>query len=197
MILIKNGYLIDPKNKQEGKKDILIGNGKILRIQEEMENVKTDAVNGQGREELQIIDADGLFIAPGLVDVHVHFRDPGFTYKEDIETGAKAAAKGGFTTVVLMANTKPAVDQADTLQYILGKGKKTGIHVESCVTVTKGMQGKELTDMSELKKAGAAGVTDDGIPLLEEGLARKAMESAAKAGMPISFHEEDPAFNKV
>ena len=87
MILIKNGYLIDPKNKQEGKKDILIGNGKILRIQEEMENVKTDAVNGQGREELQIIDADGLFIAPGLVDVHVHFRDPGFTYKEDIETG--------------------------------------------------------------------------------------------------------------
>ncbi len=181
MILIKNGYLIDPKNKQEGKKDILIGNGKILRIQEEMENVKTDAVNGQGREELQIIDADGLFIAPGLVDVHVHFRDPGFTYKEDIETGAKAAAKGGFTTVVLMANTKPAVDQADTLQYILGKGKKTGIHVESCVTVTKGMQGKELTDMSELKKAGAAGVTDDGIPLLEEGLARKAMESAAKA----------------
>ncbi len=194
MILIKNGYLIDPKNKQEGKKDILIGNGKILRIQEEMENVKTDAVNGQGREELQIIDADGLFIAPGLVDVHVHFRDPGFTYKEDIETGAKAAAKGGFTTVVLMANTKPAVDRADTLQYILGKGKKTGIHVESCVTVTKGMQGKELTDMSELKKAGAAGVTDDGIPLLEEGLARKAMESAAKAGMPISFHEEDPAY---
>lgn len=124
MILIKNGYLIDPKNKQEGKKDILIGNGKILRIQEEMENVKTDAVNGQGREELQIIDADGLFIAPGLVDVRVHFRDPGFTYKEDIETGAKAAAKGGFTTVVLMANTKPAVDKADTLQYILGKGKK-------------------------------------------------------------------------
>ncbi len=193
MLLIKNGYLIDPGNHREGKNDILIENGKITQIKEEIKTEQAAAFRQEG-EDIQIIDADGLVIAPGLVDVHVHFRDPGFTYKEDIETGAKAAAKGGFTTVVLMANTKPVVDQADTLQYILEKGKKTGIHVESCVTVTKGMQGKELTNMSELKAAGAVGVTDDGVPLLEEGLARRAMERAAKAGMPISFHEEDPAY---
>lgn len=194
MLLIKNGYMIDPKSKQEGKRDILIENGKIMQIKEEIETSVLAAETGQADDSLQIIDAGGFVIAPGLIDVHVHFRDPGFTYKEDIETGARAAAKGGFTTVVLMANTKPAVDNVDTLRYILEKGKKTGIHVESCATVTLGMQGKELTDMSELKAAGAVGVTDDGIPLLEEALARKAMESAAKTGMPISFHEEDPAY---
>lgn len=186
--------MIDPKSKQEGKRDILIENGKIMQIKEEIETAVLAAETGQADDSLQIIDAGGLVIAPGLIDVHVHFRDPGYTYKEDIETGARAAAKGGFTTVVLMANTKPAADNVETLHYILEKGKKTGIHVESCATVTLGMQGKELTDMSELKAAGAVGVTDDGIPLLEEALARKAMESAAKTGMPISFHEEDPAY---
>lgn len=194
MLLIKNGYMIDPKSKQEGKRDILVEDGKMIQIKERIEPAALAAENGQTEDTLQIIDADGLTVAPGLIDVHVHFRDPGFTYKEDIETGAKAAAKGGFTTVVLMANTKPVADNVETLHYILEKGKKTGIHVESCVAVTKGMQGKELTDMSELKAAGAVGVTDDGIPLLEEALVRKAMEYAAKTGMPISFHEEDPAY---
>jgi len=192
MLLIKNGYVIDPKSKQEGRRDILIEDGKIKQIKEKME--ETILGHGQAKAAMQVIDAEGLMIAPGLVDVHVHFRDPGFTYKEDIETGASAAAKGGFTTVVLMANTKPVVDNVETLRYILEKGKKTGIHVESCATVTMGMQGKELTDVSELKAAGAVGITDDGIPLLEEALVRKAMESAAKMGIPISFHEEDPAF---
>lgn len=194
MLLIKNGYMIDPKSKQEGKRDILIEDGKIKQIKEKLEAAAFLSENKQAEDTLQVIDAEGLVIAPGLIDVHVHFRDPGFTYKEDIETGARAAAKGGFTTVVLMANTKPAADNVETLHYILEKGKKTGIHVESCATVTLGMQGKELTDMAELKAAGAVGVTDDGIPLLEEALARKAMESAAKTGMPISFHEEDPAY---
>lgn len=194
MLLIKNGYMIDPKSKKEGKRDILIEDGKIKQIKEKIEMAALAAENGQTEDTLQIIDADGLTVAPGLIDVHVHFRDPGFTYKEDIETGAKAAAKGGFTTVVLMANTKPVADNVETLHYILEKGKRTGIHVESCVAVTMGMQGKKLTDMSELKAAGAVGVTDDGIPLLEEALARRAMESAAKTGMPISFHEEDPAY---
>ena len=194
MLLIRNGYMIDPKSKQEGKRDILIDDGKIKQIKEKIDATVLEVWKGQAKDALQVIDAEGLIVAPGLVDVHVHFRDPGFTYKEDIETGARAAAKGGFTTVVLMANTKPAVDNVETLQYILEKGKKTGIHVESCATVTVGMQGKELTDMSELKAAGAVGVTDDGIPLLEETLARKAMESAEKMGMPISFHEENPAY---
>lgn len=183
MLLIKNGYVINPKKKFEGKKDILIQDGKVVWIK-----------NKIAAEGADIIDAEGLIVAPGLIDVHVHFRDPGFTYKEDIETGAKAAAKGGFTTVVLMANTKPPVDNEETLHYVLEKGKKTGIHVESCATVTKGMQGKELTNMSELQAAGAAGFTDDGIPILDDGMAEKAMEAVAKTGLPISFHEENPAY---
>ncbi len=183
MLLIKNGYIINPKDKTEGKKDILIQDGKIVRVKEKIDI-----------QDATVIDAEGLIVAPGLIDVHVHFRDPGFTYKEDIETGAKAAAKGGFTTVVLMANTKPSVDNVETLNYVLEKGKTTGIHVETCATVTKGMHGKELTPMSELKEAGAAGFTDDGVPILDEKMARAAMETVAKTGLPISFHEENPAY---
>ena len=113
---------------------------------------------------------------PGFVDLHVHFRDPGFTAKEDINTGAAAAAKGGVTTVVLMANTKPAVDSEETLHYILDKGAKTGIHVTTCANVTMGMQGKQLTDMKKLAVAGAVGFTDDGIPIKDEQLVLEAMK---------------------
>ena len=147
-------------------------------------------------EGAQVIDAAGKVVAPGLVDVHVHFRDPGFTYKEDIHTGAAAAAKGGFTTVVLMANTKPVVDNAETLNYVLEEGKKTGINVLSTAAVSVGLKGQELTDMEALKAAGAAGFTDDGIPLRDGALVRAAMEKAAALNMPLSFHEEDPAYIK-
>ena len=139
------------------------------------------------------IDLNGQCVAPGLVDVHVHFRDPGFTHKEDIHTGAAAAARGGFTSVVLMANTKPAVDNVETLAYVLKKGEETGIHVYSCANVTKGLQGKELTDMEALSGLGAAGFTDDGIPLMDEALLREALRRAAKCRKPVSLHEENPA----
>lgn len=133
-----------------------------------------------------------MAVAPGLVDVHVHFRDPGLTYKEDILTGAHAAAAGGFTTVVCMANTKPVIDNAETLQYVLNKGKETGIHVLSCACVTKGMQGKELVDMDALRAAGAAGFTDDGIPILDEEVLKAALIKAEELQVPVSLHEEDP-----
>ena len=105
----------------------------------------------------QVLDAKGLVVAPGLVDVHVHFRDPGLTYKEDIQTGAKASAAGGFTTVVCMANTKPPVDNVETLQHVIAEGKKTGIHVLADATVSVGMKGETLVDMDALRAAGAAG----------------------------------------
>ena len=142
---------------------------------------------------MEVIDLKGQYIIPGLVDVHVHFRDPGFTYKEDICSGAEAAARGGFTSVVLMANTKPPVDNAETLSYVLEKGRETGIHVYTCANVTKGMQGRELTDMETLSRLGAAGFTDDGIPLLDEELLRSALQCAARLQRPVSLHEEDPA----
>ena len=140
----------------------------------------------------EILEAAGLVIAPGLVDVHVHFRDPGLTYKEDILTGAQAAAAGGFTTVVCMANTKPVIDNAETLTYVLDKGNETGIHVLSCACVTKGMQGKELVDMDGLRVAGAAGFTDDGIPILDEEVLKAALSKAEELQVPVSLHEEDP-----
>lgn len=189
MLLIINGTIVDPVQGIY-KGDILIRDGKIAKIADKID--QTELKNET--ESLRIIDAASKKIGPGLVDVHVHFRDPGFTHKEDIETGARAAAAGGFTTVVLMANTKPAVDTKETLSYVLGKGRKTGIHVESCACITKGLAGKELTDMKTLREAGAAGFTDDGIPILDEALVKAAMEQAKELDVPLSFHEEDPAY---
>lgn len=190
MILLKNGYMIDPASGTEGYRDILINTecGKIEQIWQ--------SETGYGSvlpKETETIDLHGQNVAPGLVDVHVHFRDPGFTYKEDIDTGAKAAAKGGFTSVVLMANTKPSVDTVETLRYVLEKGEKTGIHIYTCANVTMGMKGKELTDMEALSASGAAGFTDDGIPLMDEGILREALRRAAKLNRPVSLHEENPA----
>lgn len=190
MLLIKNGYILDPKSRREGVYDILIEDNKIKRIDTFITLID---LSDEEKENLQIIYADNMMVAPGLVDVHVHFRDPGFTYKEDIYSGAKAAAKGGFTTVVLMANTKPTVDSKDTLEYVISKGKETDIHVLTCASITKGLKGKELTDMDLLKKHGAVGFTDDGIPMLDEELIVTAMKKAKELKVPLSFHEENPA----
>ena len=206
MLYLRNGYMIDPASGTEGYRDILIDteHGKIGRIMPQgtpIDEVFCSSEAGLdsceaavGKSVVEEIDLNGQVVAPGLVDVHVHFRDPGFTHKEDIHTGAAAAAKGGFTSVVLMANTKPAVDNPETLAYVLDKGKETGIHIDTCANVTRGLQGKELTDMEKLSKLGAAGFTDDGIPLMDEALLREALQKAAKCGKPVSLHEENPAF---
>lgn len=190
MIWIKNAQILDPKSGTRQTGDICIEGKNITAIGEGLAFPE-----GLCREDV-VIDASGLIVAPGLIDVHVHFRDPGQTYKEDIQTGARAAAKGGFTTVVCMANTRPPVDNKDTLEYIQKEGKKTGIHVLSAAAISKGLLGQELTDMEELKAHGAAGFTDDGIPLMDEALVKEAMETAARLQVPLSFHEEDPAFIK-
>ena len=187
MLLIKNGYVMDPESKREGVLDILVKDKKICKIGEKLQEELTK----EELEQCEVIDAQGKIVTPGLVDVHVHFREPGFTHKEDIVTGSKAAAKGGFTTVVLMANVKPQVDNVETLQYILERGRTTGIHVETCANVTMGMQGKELVDMKTLADEGAVGFTDDGVPIMDENLVREAMKQVAALNMPISFHEED------
>ena len=187
MLLIENGYVMDPKSELEGYLDILIKDKKIVKMARDLRvTLSSDEL-----KECEIIDAKDKLVAPGLVDVHVHFREPGFTHKEDIETGSRAAAKGGFTTVVLMANVKPQVDNTETLQYILERGKSTGIHVETCANVTMGMQGKELVDMNELASKGAVGFTDDGVPIMDATLVKEAMKQVKALDMPISFHEED------
>lgn len=193
-MLIKNGRVIDPESGFDGLADLLIEDGKIKKIVKRVDggadNTVPERVNGAD----EVLDASGMIIAPGLVDVHVHFRDPGLTHKEDIETGAAAAKAGGYTTVVCMANTNPAADNPDTIGYIIEKGKKTGIHVLAAAAVSKGLKGRELTDMDTLKACGAAGFTDDGIPLMDEKLVKQAMEKARELNLPLSFHEEDPAF---
>lgn len=184
MILIKNGRVIDPAKGTDDVMDMVIDGGKIKAMGHYPENGEYETV----------IDASGLTVGPGLIDVHVHFRDPGLTYKEDIGTGAASAKKGGFTTVVTMANTKPPVDSEETVRYVLEEGKKTGIHVLPAACVSVGMKGQGLTDMDTLKAAGAVGFTDDGIPLMDQKLVRQAMLKAKELDVPLSFHEEDPAF---
>ena len=181
MLIIKNVRIVDPASALDMTGDIRIENGKIVTIG------SVEAEDGD-----QVLDGSGLVAAPGLVDTHVHFRDPGLTYKEDIHTGAHAAAAGGFTSVVCMANTKPVADNVDTISYIVEKGKKTNIHVYTAAAVTKSFDGKNLTDFRELIQAGAIGFTDDGIPIKDPETVKAAMEMAAALDVPISLHEEDP-----
>lgn len=186
MILIRNGRVVDPVTGRDEVLDVLLDGNKIYKVGKNL--------NAEGAE---ILDAEGLVVAPGLMDAHVHFRDPGLTYKEDIETGAAAAARGGFTIVVCMANTKPVVDTVETLNYVQKKGEQTPIHVLQAASITKGLKGEELVDMETLADAGAAGFTDDGIPLMDEKLLLEAMERAKALGLPLAFHEEDPVLIKA
>ena len=182
MILIKDGRVVDPYSGIDEVIDVIIDNGKIAGL----------GKFARSDEYEKVIDAKGKIVAPGLVDVHVHFRDPGLTYKEDLETGANAAAAGGYTTVVCMANTKPVVDSAETLSGIIERAEKLPIHVLQAAAVTKGLKGIELTDMEALRKAGAAGFTDDGIPIGDVKVLLAALNRAKELNVPISLHEEDP-----
>lgn len=186
MILIKNARVMDPESGFDQITDILLDGNKIRQIG------KVDDVSGIE----QVIDASGMIAAPGLIDVHVHFRDPGFTYKEDLQTGSAAAAAGGFTTVVCMANTKPVVDSVDIYKEIEDRCEQLPIKVWQAAAVSKGFEGKELTDMDALYEAGVRGFTDDGIPLMDEKLVEEAMKKAKELDVPISLHEEDPAYIK-
>lgn len=184
MLLLKNGHILDPYTGLDAVRDILIDDdGKIDRIQAQ--------IDAPGAETLELA---GLTVSPGFVDTHVHFRDPGQTEKEDIFTGARAAAAGGYTTVVCMANTLPACDSEETLSYILSRAAEVqNVNVLQACAITKGLRGEVLTDFTVLRNAGAAGFTDDGINLSNAALARRAMEEAARCGVLLSFHEEDPA----
>lgn len=182
-MIIKHGLVMDPASGLSEHMDILVKDGKIVKIAPEI----TDDAE-------EILEARGLIVGPGLLDTHVHFRDPGFTYKEDIHTGALASAKGGFTTVICMANTSPTVDNVDTLKDNLERGAKEDIRIFQAAAISHSLKGQEEVDMTALKDAGACGFTDDGIPLLNAEFCYKAMEAAEALNVPISLHEEDPAF---
>jgi len=180
-LLVKNGYLIDPSQELEGKYDILIENGKVKKIGESI-----------FEPEAEIIDASGYIVSPGFVDIHVHLRDPGQTYKEDIESGSRCAVAGGFTTVVCMPNTNPPIDNPTTVRYIIGKSRRVGLcRVLPAGCITKGRKGKELADLYTLKKSGCVAFTDDGSPVSNSSLMRKALELSTQLGVPLLDHCED------
>lgn len=179
-ILIKNVHIVDVGIDMTA--DIFISNGLISEI---AQNISPE------NPDVKIIQADGLTAMPALMDMHVHFRDPGLTYKEDIITGAAAAAAGGFTAVACMPNTKPAIDNVDTVNYIINKAKNTGVKVYPVGCITKKMKGDELCDYRMLRRAGAVAVSDDGKPVKNAEMMRKALEKADEAGIPVISHCED------
>lgn len=180
-LIIKNGYVIDPKNNISQNLDILIKNGVISEI-------STDI----NCENAEIIDAKGKIVAPGLVDIHVHFREPGYEYKEDIVTGSSAAAHGGVTSVVCMPNTNPPIDNAALVKFVTDKSKKEAkINVYTTGCITKKLKGEELSEIGELKQAGAVGITDDGRPVPTPSLMRRALEYSKMFNIPVMSHSED------
>lgn len=185
-MVIKDGHVVDPASGLHEKADILISGDTIKEVY-----VHSKGEKWEGKGEL-CINADGMYVMPGFIDLHVHLRDPGLTYKEDIVTGTKAAAAGGVTTICAMPNTKPVVDSVETLKYITDKADKEGyVHVKQLSAITKGMEGKELVDMEDMLAAGAVAFSEDGKSVMDINVYREAMKEAARLGAVIMAHCED------
>lgn len=181
-VLIKSGKLINPATNFEEIVDISIEDGLIKEI--------SPSISSDYFEYDDIIDAKGMVVSPGLIDIHSHFRDPGFTHKEDLLSGAESAAAGGYTTVILMANTNPKIDSVESLNYVLEKAKDCPINILQEAALTIDFKDK-LVDMDLLHKAGAAGFTNDGVPVMNAKTLRDAMLKAAQLDTVIALHEED------
>lgn len=180
-ILIKNGHVIDPATKTDGLMDVRIEEDRIAEVAKEI------------REEAdEVIDAEGCYVLPGFIDLHVHLRDPGQEYKETVETGARAAARGGFTTVLAMPNTKPVVDNGDVVRYVHNKAKTIGVtNVLQVGAITRGQHGEELADIEDMVDAGIPAISEDGKTVMNAQLYREAMTLAVKYDIPVLAHCED------
>ena len=180
-LLIKNGHIVDAKTGLNQISDILISDGVIAQIGEQLESAGCE-----------IIDAKGMYVLPGLVDAHCHLRDPGLEYKEDIETGTRSAAAGGFTSIACMPNTKPVLDNEAMIKYVINKAKSDGVvNVYPIGTISKGLKGEELSEIGELKFSGAVAISDDGRPVANSSLMKKAMQYASMFDITIISHCED------
>ena len=181
-ILIKGGHVINPATKMDEVADVRIEEDKIAEIGKNLKVDKTD----------RVIEAKGCYVMPGFIDMHVHFRDPGFEQKEDIFTGMSAAAHGGYTTVLTMPNTKPVVDNADVVEYVHKKAESGHcIHVLQVGAVTKGQKGQELADIKGMVEAGIPAISEDGKSVMNAEVYREGMLEAAKYGIPVLAHCED------
>lgn len=192
-VLIHNGHIIDPANNVDEVGDVLIVDGKIARVGGNLaENVNN------------VIDATGLTVTPGLIDMHVHLREPGFEHKETIATGTAAAAAGGFTSVICMANTSPVTDSPDKIKHIYEIANRNSdrqastsptVNVFPVGSITKNLAGEELTDIRGMLSAGAVGVSDDGVTVMHSALMREALTLGAELGFPVMVHCEDHDLN--
>lgn len=181
MLLIKSGCVVNPGMATRQKLDIFIKDGKIAHLNELPDNLS----------KVTVLDAAGLVVAPGLVDMHVHLRDPGYLYKEDLITGAEAAAAGGVTTVACMPNTSPVIDSAERIEDILARSKMAAVNILPYAAVTIGQKGLQPTDAATLINAGAVGLSDDGMPVMNAAILREVMKTAKTLGFFISSHCED------
>jgi dihydroorotase len=182
-LLIRGGHLIDPAAGIDAPKDILLKDGKVSEI---AAPGKLKPVNGT-----EVLDAKGLVVAPGLVDMHVHLREPGQGYKETIATGTAAAAAGGFTAVAAMPNTKPVNDSAETTRWMLSPDRGAVVRVFPIAAATRGSKGEAINDFAALKSAGAVAVSDDGLPILKDNIMRETLAAAARVGLSVIQHAED------
>jgi len=180
-LLIKNGHIVDVKSGLNGINDLLITDGKITEIAPDI-----------NEDDCDVVDAEGRYVLPGFVDAHCHLRDPGFEYKEDIESGTRSAAVGGFTSVACMPNTNPVADCEAVIKYILNKAKQEGyVNVYPIGAITKGLKGEELAEIGELKFAGAVAISDDGKPVKSSSLMKKALQYASMFDIAVISHCED------
>ena len=182
-ILIKNGRVVDPANYIDGKKDILIEDGKIKKV---ADFIVED-------EDTNVIDADEKVVMPGFIDLHVHLREPGFEYKETIETGSKAAARGGVTSICPMPNTKPVIDSPESVKDLLKRADCSPVHILPIGACTIGQEGKELADIEGMKDAGIVALSEDGKSVMDSALFRKSLREAARLDLPMFSHCEDKA----
>lgn len=185
-LVIKGGRVIDPAQGLDGLYNIYIMGGRVASIK------KAEADSSEVGAGVDVVDAEGLVVVPGFIDPHVHLREPGYEYKEDISTGTLAAAAGGFTAVMCMANTKPVNDSESVTRYILGKAAGAAAKVYPVGAVTQGQKGERLTEMGELRAAGCVAVSDDGVPVVDAALMRRALEYSGQFGLVVITHAEDP-----
>jgi dihydroorotase len=185
MIILDSGRVIDPSSKLDGTRTVVIDGERVKEVREHPATPAEKLVH-------QVVDCRGLWILPGLVDLHVHLREPGEEGKETIATGARAAAAGGVTTVVAMPNTKPVCDSASVARFVQARAREAGFaRVLPAGSITRGSKGEALADMAELKEAGCVCVTDDGLPVMSAGVMRRALEYARDLDLPVMVHAED------
>jgi dihydroorotase len=182
MLLLRGGRVVDPSQRLDGVRDVLLVDGKVAEL----------ASSGDAPEGARVVDCAGLVVTPGLIDLHVHLREPGGEHKETIRSGARAAAAGGFTAVCAMPNTSPPIDDPAAVGFVVAEGRRAGaarVYPTGCISV--GQKGERLAEIGDMVAAGAVAVTDDGHPVMDSGLMRLALEYAEGFGIPVADHPED------